>query len=156
MGIYSKKIASLDTLPIGSKVAIPQDLLNASRALLLLEKVGLIVCRNTTSYLRTLDDIVDNPKNLSFIQIDAMQINSMVDTVDMALINANYAKEIGLIPNRDALALEDIHSPYVNLLVARTMDIHNADLQKIVKAYHSQEVKSFVQERFQGTMVTAW
>lgn len=156
MGIYSKKITSLDTLPIGSKVAIPQDLLNASRALLLLEKTGLIVCKNPTSDLKTLDDIVDNPKNLSFVQVDAMQINSMVDIVDMALINANYVAKIGLIPTRDALALEDIHSPYVNLLVARTMDIHNDDLLKIAKAYHSQEVKRFVQEHFQGTMLAAW
>ncbi len=156
MGIYSKKINTLNTLPAGSKVAIPQDLFNGSRGLLLLEKAGLIVCRKTTGYLRTLDDIVENPQNLSFIQVDAMQINSMIDSVDLALINANYVAKIGLIPTRDALVLEDIHSPYINLLAARTKDIHNDDLQKIVKAYHSQEVKDFVQERFQGTMVAAW
>jgi D-methionine transport system substrate-binding protein len=156
MGLYSKKITTIDNLPIGSKVAIPQDLLNTSRALLLLEKTGLIVCRNTTGYLRTLDDIVDNPKNLSFIQVDAMQIHSMIDVVDMALINANYVAKIGLIPTKDALVLEDIHSPFVNLLVARSKDIHNDDLHKIIKAYHSREVKDFIVERFQGTMIAAW
>lgn len=156
MGIYSKKISTINTLPMGGKVAIPQDLLNGSRALLLLEKTGLIVCRNTTSDFRTLDDIVDNPKNLSFIQIDAMQMHLIIDTVDLAIINANYVAKLGLIPTKDALVLEDVHSPYVNLLVVRAQDIHNDELQKIVKAYHSPEVKDFVNGHFQGTMVTAW
>jgi D-methionine transport system substrate-binding protein len=157
MGIYSKKIATLSALPLSSKVAIPQDLLNASRALLLLEKAGLLIaCKNTTGYLKTLDDIVANPKNLSFVQVDAMQVHSMIDIVDIALINANYVEKVGLRPTKDALLLEDIHSPFVNLLVVRTEDIYNEDLHKIVRAYHSQEVKDFVAERFQGTMITSW
>jgi D-methionine transport system substrate-binding protein len=158
IGIYSKKINTLANLPPGSKVAIPKDLLNGSRALLLLEKAGLIACRNTTtpSYIKTLDDIKDNSKNLSFIQVDATQIASIIDTVDLALINASYVASINLIPTRDALALEDTDSPYVNLLVVRTKDIDNPDLLTIVNAYRSEEVKNFVKEHFQGTMVTAW
>lgn len=158
MGMYSKKINNLASLPLNSKVAIPKDLLNGSRALLLLEKAGLIVCRKTTtlSYLKTLDDIEDNPKNLSFIQVDATQITSIIDTVDLALINANYIASINLIPTKDALALEDIDSPYVNLLVVRTEDIDNPDLLTVVNAYHSEEVKNFVEEHFQGIMITVW
>jgi D-methionine transport system substrate-binding protein len=158
IGIYSKKIDTIANLPPGSKVAIPKDLLNGSRALLLLEKAGLIVCRNTTtsSYIKTLDDIKDNPKNLSFIQVDATQIASIIDTVDLALINASYVASINLIPTRDALVLEDTDSPYVNLLVVRTKDIDNPDLLTIANAYRSEEVKNFVKEHFQGTMVTAW
>lgn len=157
MGMYSKKISTIADLPFNSKVAIPKDLLNGSRALLLLEEAGLIVCRNTApSYIKTLDDIKDNPRNLHFIQVDATQISSIIDTVDLALINASYVASINLIPTRDALALEDINSPYVNLLVVRTKDIDNPDLLTIVNAYRSEEVKNFVKEHFQGTMVTAW
>ncbi|MCC5465180.1 MetQ/NlpA family ABC transporter substrate-binding protein [Pelosinus baikalensis] len=156
MGIYAKKIHNLSALPTGSKVAIPQDLWNGSRALLLLEKAGLIVCRKTTDSLRTLDDIVENPKNLSFIQMDATQITSMIDKVDIVLINANYAAKIDLLPTKDALALEDIYSPYVNLLVAGAKNINHKDLEKIVTAYQSQEIKTFVDEHFQGTVITAW
>jgi len=157
IGIYSKKINTLANLPPGSKVAIPKDLLNGSRALLLLEKAGLIVCQNTTSrYIKTLDDIKDNPKNLSFIQVDATQIASIIDMVDLALINASYVASINLIPTRDALVLEDTDSPYVNLLVVRTKDIANPDLLAIANAYRSEEVKNFVKEHFQGTMITAW
>ena len=156
MGIYSKKISNLDLLSPGSTVAIPQDLWNGSRALLLLEKAGLIVCKNTTGYLRTLDDIKMNPKNLSFIQIDAMQIDSAITTTDIALINANFAAKVGFVPTKDALMLEDINSPYVNLLVTTAHNAGNVDLQKIVAAYQSQEVKTFVNEQFQGTAITAW
>jgi D-methionine transport system substrate-binding protein len=156
MGIYTKKIRNLSALPAGSKVAIPQDLWNGSRALLLLEKTGLIICRKTMDSLRTLDDIMYNPKNLNFIQMDATQITSAIDKVDITLINANYAAEIGLVPTRDALVLEDIHSPYVNLLVAGTNDVNHKDLEKIITAYQSQEVKIFLNEHFQGTVVAAW
>jgi D-methionine transport system substrate-binding protein len=157
IGMYSKKISTIADLPLNSKVAIPKDLFNGSRALLLLEKAGLIVCRNTaSSYIKTLDDITDNPRNLHFIQVDATQISSIIDTVDLALINASYVASINLIPTRDALALEDIDSPYVNLLVVRTKNIDDPDLLTIVNAYRSKEVKNFVKEHFQGTMVTAW
>ena len=139
-------------------MAIPRDLLNGSRALLLLEKSGLITCRKTTypSYIRTLDDIEENPKLLHFIQVDATQISSIIETVDLALINANYVARINLIPTRDALALEDMDSPYVNLLVARSQNTYNKDLLTIVNAYHSTEVKSFIEEHFQGVMIAAW
>ncbi len=156
MGIYSKKIHNLSALQTNSIAAIPQDLWNSSRALLLLEKSGLIICKRTTDSLRTLDDIVDNPKNLKFIQIDATQIASAIDKVDIALINANYTAEIGLLPTRDALLLEDIHSPYINLLVAGTENVNHKDMKKIITAYQSQEVKTFVAEHFQGTVITAW
>lgn len=156
MGIYSKKISNLALLSPGSTVAIPQDLWNGSRALLLLEKAGLIVCQNTAGYVRTLDDIKKNPKNLNFIQFDAMQIDSALTTADIALINANFAAKTALVPTRDALMLEDINSPYVNLLVAAAHNAGNPDLQKIITAYHSPEVKTFVNEQFPGTAITAW
>ncbi|GMA97897.1 MetQ/NlpA family ABC transporter substrate-binding protein [Pelosinus sp. IPA-1] len=156
MGIYSKRIKNLSDVPSGGKVAIPKDLTNGSRALLLLEKTGLITCRNIESYTRTVNDIVDNPLHLTFLEIDSAQMSTVINSVDLALINVNYVTMANLIPVKDALALEDNNSPYVMLLVARTRDTYDKDLEKIIKAYHSEEVKNFVKERYQGTLIPAW
>lgn len=155
MGIYSKKINTITDLPVGSIVAIPKDLVNSSRALLLLERAGLVTLRQL-GYTKSVKDILDNPMNLTFLEVEAEQINRLVDTVDLAVMNASYAFAIGFIPTKDALVLEDSNSPYFNLLVVRCKDKESIDLKKVVKAYQSEEVKSFIQGRFQGTLLTAW
>ena len=156
MGIYSKRIKILSDVPSGGKVAIPKDLTNGSRALLLLEKTGLITCRNIENYTRTISDIIDNPLQLTFLEVDSAQMSTVINNVDIALINVNYVAMANLKPAKDALALEDNNSPYVMLLVARTKDTYDKDLEKIINAYHSEEVKNFVRERYQDTLIPVW
>lgn len=157
MGIYSKKVKSLNDLPPGAIVAIPNDPTNGGRALMLLQKQGVITLKDgVTANSATPQDIVSNPKNLQIKELDAAQIPRSLADVDAAAINTNYAMTAGLVPVKDALVLEDANSPYANIIAVRTKDKDNPAIQKLIKAYHSPEVKKFVEEHFQGSVVTAW
>ena len=109
-GAYSSRIDSLEALEDGATVAIPNDPTNGGRALLLLQKAGLITA--------TPRDIADNPKDLEFKELEAATLPRILNQVDLALINTNYALEAGLNPTEDALVIEGAESPYVNILVA--------------------------------------
>lgn len=156
MGIYSKKIKDLNDIKPGSTIALPNDPTNGGRSLLLLEKVGLIKLKPNAGIKAAVIDIASNPKNLKFKELDAAQIPRSLDDVDVAVINTNYAMTAGLVPTKDALALEDTNSPYANILAVRTKDKDNPAFQKLIKAYHSEEVKQFIQSHFKGSVVTAW
>ena len=115
MAVYSKKIKSLDELSDGATVAIPNDPTNGGRALILLEKQGLITIKDGVDKLTATDKDVDkNTKNLKFKLLDAAQLPRTLDEVDAAVINTNYALEGGLNPVKDALVIEDKDSPYTN------------------------------------------
>lgn len=156
MGIYSKKIKRLDELKPGSTVAIPNDPTNGGRALLLLEKNGLVKLNPQAGLKATAGDIVENPKKLKVRELDAAQIPRVLDDVDAAAINTNYAMVAGLVPKRDSIAIEDPKSPYANLIVVRTKDRDDPVFQKLVKAYQSDEVKAFTEQHFQGSVIIAW
>lgn len=156
MGIYSKKYKDLNALPQGATVAIPNDPTNGGRALLLLQKQGLITLKPNVGLTATPQDIVSNPKNLQIKELDAAQIPRSLDDVDAAAINTNYAMTAGLVPTKDALVLEDANSPYANVIAVRTQDKDNPAIQKLIKAYQSPEVKKFVEEHFKGSVVTTW
>jgi len=156
MGIYSKKIKKLDELKPGSSVAVPNDPTNGGRALLLLEKNGLIKLNPKAGLNATANDIVENPRNLKIKELDAAQIPRALDDVDAAAINTNYAMVAGLVPKKDAIAIEDPKSPYANLIAVRTKDKDDPVFQKLIKAYQSAEVKAFSDEHFKGSVVTAW
>lgn len=156
MGIYSKKVKSLADLKPGATIALPNDPTNGGRAYLLLEKIGLIKLKPNTGLKAAVTDIAENPKNLKFKELDAAQIPRSLDDVDIAAINTNYAMTAGLVPTKDSLALEDTNSPYANIIVSRAKDKDNPAFQKLIKAYHSEEVKKFIQEHFKGSVVTAW
>lgn len=110
-GAYSRRIDSLDTLPDGAQIAIPNDPSNLSRALLLLHRNGLIQVRDPSAELVNQRDISQNPKSLGFRELDAAMLPRVLDQVDLALINTNYALAAQLDPSRDALLLEDKDSP---------------------------------------------
>jgi D-methionine transport system substrate-binding protein len=155
-GIYSKKIKKLDELKDGAKVAIPNDATNGGRALLLLEKQGLIKLKDNAGITATVKDISENKKKLEFKQLEAPMLPRALGEVDISLINTNYALEAKLNPTKDALALEDKESPYVNNLVARPDNKDSDAIQKLAKALTSPEVKKFIEEQYKGAVVPAF
>ena len=156
MGMYSNKVKHLEDIKEGAIVAIPNDPTNGSRALAILEKNGLIKLKENVGLKATAADIIANPKKLKISELDAAQIPRSINDVDIAAINTNYAIVAGLVPTKDAIALEDSNSPYANLLVVRTEDKDDPIFQKLVKAYHSEEVKQFALEHFKGSAIPAW
>jgi D-methionine transport system substrate-binding protein len=156
MGIYSKKVKNINDLQQGASIAIPNDPTNGARALSILEKNGVIKLKPNVGITATAKDIVENPKNIKVKEIDAAQIPRSMDDVDIAAINTNYAMVAGLVPKRDAIAIEDPNSPYANLLVVRTVNKDNPVFQKLIKAYHSDEVKKYVDEKYSGSVAITW
>lgn len=156
MGAYSKKIASADEIAKGAKVAVPNDPTNEGRALLLLQSKGLIKLKDATALDQTPKDIVENPKNLSFTELDAAQLPRVLDDVDFAVINTNYALEGGLNPVKDALFSEGEDSPYANIVTVRKGDETRPEIVKLVEALNSPEVKKFIEEKYQGSIIPAF
>lgn len=159
MGIYSKTITdkNLDSvLPNGSKIAIPNDPSNSGRALLLLEKAGLITLKDPNNIYATKTDIVSNPKNLEFVELEAAQLPRSLDDVALAVINTNFALEAGLNPTKDALFLEDKDSPYANIVAVRKGDENRPEIQKLMKALQSPEVKKFIEDKYKGAILPAF
>ncbi|WP_185985395.1 MetQ/NlpA family ABC transporter substrate-binding protein [Aureimonas mangrovi] len=156
MGVYSEKIASIDELQDGASIAVPNDPTNGARGLLLLEALGVIGIDDEVGLRATPLDITDNEKNIRIVELDAAQLPRSLADVDAATINTNYALEAGLDPQGDAIAREEAQSPYVNVIAVRGEDAEAAWVQPLIAAYHSDEVKAFVDETFQGSVITAW
>jgi D-methionine transport system substrate-binding protein len=156
MGIYSSKIKSLGEIKPGSVVPIPNDPTNGGRALKLLEQAGLIKLKDGVGYEAMAVDIVSNPKNLVIQEMEAAQITRALQDVDFAVVNTNYAIGAGLVPTKDALVLESSDSPYVNLIVVRTEDKDKPFVKEFVSAYQSDEIKTFINDHFKGSVVVGW
>ena len=156
MGAYSEKIASIEELKDGAKIAIPNDATNGGRALALLAKHNLITLKEGVGILATVQDITDNPKNLEIVELEAATLPRVLPDVDVAVINTNYALEAGLVPTRDALFIEDSESPYVNILVARPDNQNDEAIRKLAAALNSPEVKQFIEEKYEGAVVPAF
>ncbi|KXJ31167.1 MULTISPECIES: MetQ/NlpA family ABC transporter substrate-binding protein [Pseudomonas] len=155
-GIYSQKIKKLDEVREGAVVAIPSDATNGGRALLLLEKAGLIKLKDSANILATPKDIAENPKQLKFKELEAATLPRVLNQVDLALINTNYALEAKLNPTQDALLLEGKESPYANILVARPDNKDSDAVQKLAKALNTPAVKQFIEEKYKGAVVPAF
>ncbi|AUO20644.1 MULTISPECIES: MetQ/NlpA family ABC transporter substrate-binding protein [Pseudomonas] len=155
-GGYSKKIKNISELKDGATVAIPNEGSNSGRALLLLQKAGVITLKDPTNALATPKDIASNPKHLKFKELESALLPRVLDQVDLDLINTNYALEAGLNPAKDALIIEDAKSPYVNFLVARPDNKDSDAIQKLAKALTSPEVKAFIEKKYNGAVVPAF
>ena len=155
---YSKKIKSLDELEPGSQVALPNDPTNLGRSLLLLQKVGLIKLKDGVGLQPTVLDVVENPKNLKLVELEAPQLPRSLDDAQIALaiINTTYASQIGLTPAKDGIFVEDKESPYVNLIVAREDNKDADNVKKFVQAYQSDEVNDAANKAFNGGAVKGW
>ena len=156
MGIYSHKIKNINELKDGAQVSIPSDPTNGGRALLLLERAGLLKLKDGVGAAATVQDVVDNPKKLVFKEIEAPQLPRTLDDVDISVINTNWAMQADLVPTRDALFMEDKTSPYVNILVVRQGDENRPEIQALMKALHSEAVKNFINEKYKGAIIPAF
>ncbi|MGP1586241.1 MAG: MetQ/NlpA family ABC transporter substrate-binding protein [Schwartzia sp. (in: firmicutes)] len=156
MGIYSKKIKDLAALPEGASLAIPNDPTNGGRSLLLLEKAGLLTLKEGVGVKATVGDITANPKKLKFQEVEAAQVPRTLDDVDAAVINTNFAMQVNLVPTKDAMFMEDKTSPYVNIVAVRIGDEKRPEIEALMKALKSKEVKDFIDSKYKGAIVPAF
>ena len=156
MDFYSKRVKSLADLPQGAKVGIQNDPSNSGRALQLLQKYGVIKLKPTAGISATVADVIENPKNLQIVQIEAAQLPRSLDDLDAAAINTNYAVQTNLVPTRDAIAIEDAKNPYANLIAVPAADKDKPWVAKLVKSFQSPEVKKLVEGSFNGSLVPAF
>ena len=146
IGIYSKKIKSLSELKEGRASACP-TIRPTAAALLLLQANGLIKLRPEAGLKATPIDVVENPRKLRFIELDAAQLPRSLDDTDASAVNTNFALEAGLNPAKDAIAQESPDSPYANVLVVREKDKDRPEFAKLVSVYHSVAVKQFIETK---------
>ena len=156
MGVYSKSIKNVADLPDGAKIAVPNDPTNGGRALKVLETAGILKVRPEAGILASPADIVDNPKHVKIVEVEAAQLPRALDDVDAAVINSNYALAAKLNPTKDAIAIESKDSPYANVVVVRAGDENRPELQKLKNALLTPEVKKFLEEKYQGAAVPAF
>ncbi|MEB0012258.1 MetQ/NlpA family ABC transporter substrate-binding protein [Glaciimonas sp. Gout2] len=156
MGLYSKKIKSPKDLKVGARIGIPNDPTNGGRALLLLQAQGLLKLKAGAGLQATPLDIAENPKKLKIVEIDAAQLPRSLDDLDAAAINGNFAEKAGLSPTKDGIAIEAARGPYANVIAVRTEDKNKPWVAKLLKAYHSPEVKQYVLERYKSSVIPSW
>ncbi|MBF8983840.1 MetQ/NlpA family ABC transporter substrate-binding protein [Lutibacter sp. B2] len=156
LGLYSKKIKSVDELKEGAIISIPNDPTNEGRALILLDSNGIIKLKKDAGLEATEKDIEENPKNLVFKPIESAQLPRTLEDVDASIINTNFALEGNLNPQHDAIIIEGSESPYANILTVRSDNKDDEKIQKLVKALQSEEVKKFIEEKYKGAIVTAF
>ena len=156
MGIYSKKVKSLKDLADGARIGVPNDPTNGGRGLLLLQSQGLLKLRADAGLKATPLDITENPRKLKIVELDAAQLPRALGDLDAAAINGNYAESAGLDPKRDGIAVEGPTGPYANVIAIRELDKDKPWVAKLLKAYHSDEVKKFIKATFKDSVVTAW
>lgn len=153
---YSTKIKKLSELKDGAIIAVPNDPSNLARALILLEKQGLIKLKDRNNLFSTTNDIIENPKNLVIKEVDTSVAARAMDDVDIAVVNNNYAGQAGLTVSENAVFVEDKESPYVNIIVARTDNKDSAAIQNFVKAYQTDEVEAEAKKQFKDGVVKGW
>ncbi len=153
MGIYPGQSSSLEELPDGATIAVPNDVTNEARALILLQDQGLITLDPEAGIEATPLDITDNPKNLEFVEVESAQLPNVLQDVNLAVINGNYALQGGLTISGDAIATEDpdseiIQDYYVNVLVVREGHENDEKIQALKDALLSDTVRDFITQTF--------
>lgn len=159
LGVYSKKITDINDFPEGGTIAIPNDETNNARSLRLLEGAGLITFPADLEGNPTLQDILDNPKNITIEELDASQTPRALDDADAAIINDDMSVDAGLQASKDAIYIEpmsEASAPYVNILCAKEENKDNETLKKIVQAYQSDETAKVIDEFYKGSRIPAW
>ena len=156
IGAYSNKIKNIEDLEDGASIAIPNDPSNGARTLILMDKNGLIKLNDNTNLEASVLDIAENEHNYDIKEVDAAQLPRVLDEVDVAFINSNYAVDAGLTPTNDAILREDEDSPYVNLIVVRAGDEDKEAVKQFVEAYQTEAVEEAAEEAFKGAAVKGW
>lgn len=153
LGGYSKKYKSVEELKTGDKVAIPNDPTNGGRALILLHNNGVIKLSDPTDLMATEFDIVENPKKLKIVSLQAAQLPRALDDVDLVIINCNYALDAGLSPQEDSLIVEGTESAYGNVVAVRKGDENKEEIAILMKVLRSDRVRTFILEKYQGGII---
>ena len=157
MGIYAGKTASLEELPDGATIAVPNDATNEARALQLLAAQGLIEIDPEAGLNATPNDITSNPKNLEFTELDAAMIPNTIEEFDLNVINSNSALQAGLNPAEDALASEDATSDaaqtYANIVAVKAGHENDPAIVALVNALHSEEIQEFINTTYAGSVL---
>lgn len=159
LGVYSEKIKDLKELKDEAVVAVPNDVSNQSRALLLLQTAGLIKVNPDKGLLPDISDITENDKNLTFKSLDSNQTARALADVDISLINNGMAVDAGLIPTKDAIFLEpvaDSSKPYYNVIAARKDEKDSKVYQKVAAAYQTEEVAKIIAETTENSSIPVW
>ena len=154
MGIYAGQTTSLEELPDGATIAVPNDATNEGRALLLLQAQGLITIDEAAGLECTPNDITENPKNLVFKELEAAMLPQTIEEVDLSVINSNYALQAGFNPVEDSLAMETADStPYPNVIAVKEGNENNEAIQALVKALQSDKVRDYIEQTYGGAVV---
>jgi D-methionine transport system substrate-binding protein len=153
MGLFSTKITDIADLADGANIAIPNDPTNGGRALLLLQKNGLLKLNPAAGVEATKFDITDNPHSFNFTELEAAQLPRSLDDVDAAVINGNYALAANLNPVEDSLIIEGSDSPYVNFVVVRKGSESDPRIQALSKALRSDKVRAYILSHYDGGVI---
>lgn len=157
LGIYPGTVSSLDEIPDGAAIAVPNDVTNEARALQLLEANGVFTLKENAGLNATKLDIVDNPKNVEIMEVESAQIASSLPDVALGVINSNFAMQADLNPATDTLAIEESTSEaaqtYGNIIAIRAEDKENEAILKLVEALQSQAIKDYIDSTYSGSVV---
>lgn len=154
MGLYSSKIKTFDEIKENAEIGVPNDPTNGARALRLLEDNGLI--KLNEGELITKYDIIENPKNIKIVELDAPQLPRSLDDFQAAVINTNYVLEADLNPIKDAIVIESKDSPYANILAVRKNNKDDAAIKALSEALTSDTIKKFIEEKYNGSIIPAF
>ncbi|MFF7591149.1 MetQ/NlpA family ABC transporter substrate-binding protein [Kitasatospora purpeofusca] len=157
LGVYSKKVKAIADLPDGATIGLPNDATNEGRALKLLADNKLITLKDGAGTAATPADVTGNPKNFKWKELEAAQLPRSIADVDAAVINGNYALDSGLKPATDAIVLEKAEgNPYANILAVKKGKENDPRVKKLAELLHSAEVKKFIDDTFQGSVIPAF
>lgn len=155
---YSKRWKSVDEVPDGATVTVPNDPTNEGRALYELSRLGWIKLKEGVSTTKlTPSDITENPKGIKLVELEAALLPRSLDDTDVAILNAGYAISAGLNSQKDSIFVESTAtSPYVNIIAARRGTEKDPAYLKAVEAFRSPEIKAFIEKTYKGSIVPSW
>jgi len=157
LGIYPGQKASLADIAEGDVIAVPNDPTNEARALLLLQENGLLTLKEGAGIEATISDIVENPYNITFQELAAEQVARVKEEVAFIVLNGNYALQAGLSADKDAIACENANSEaiqnYVNVIAVKEGNENNADIKALIEVLKSDEIKEYILNTYNGSVI---
>lgn len=159
LGLYSNKITDISELKDGDTIAIPNDVSNEGRALILLQTAGLIKLDTAAGLVPTTEDVIENRLNLQFQTLESNQTARALQDVTASVINSGMAVDAGFIPSEDAVFLEPVtedSKPYYNVIAALSEDVDNEVFQTIVAYYQSEGTAKVIEESSKGSQFPVW
>ena len=153
MGLYSNKIHSLDDIKADTKIAIPNDPSNGGRALVLLEKAGIIKLKPDYKGEASIHDVAENPRGVKLVELEAAQLPHSLNDLTISAVNGNYAYVANLNPTRDGILVEDADGPYVCNIVVNTKDLGKPWVKQLVEAYQQPQIAAWIKEKYKGIVI---